>query len=70
MSINTLPPAANSPAALLDYDETQRYLGGLSRSTIKTLAGNGEIARVSIGSRTMFLRSSLDAYITRITAAE
>ena len=60
------PHPAGAPPSLFDYAATQQYLGNISRSTVKTLAGKGEIARISIGSRTMFLRSSLDAYIERI----
>ncbi len=66
MKLNTQPQPANAPPHLLNYDATQHYLGNVSRSTVKTLAGNGEITRICIGSRTMFLRSSLDAYIARI----
>jgi hypothetical protein len=64
MSTYKLPPAAMT--ALFDYPTTQAYLGGLSRSTIKTLASTGLITRVNIGSRTLFLKASLDEYIQRL----
>lgn len=52
--------------AFLDYDETIAYMGGgLSRSTIKNLAARGEIVKVHVGTRAMFVRSSVDAYIRR-----
>jgi excisionase family DNA binding protein len=54
-------------APLLDYDEAQRYLGGLSRSKIKELAGKGELRVVRVGRRTLFRRDDLDAYIQRHT---
>lgn len=50
---------------LLAYDAAQAYLGGVSRSTIKTLVGRGELRPISIGRRTLFPRAALDAYIAR-----
>lgn len=50
---------------LLDYDEAGKYLL-VSRSTLKTLAGRGEIERFRISEkRVVFTRESLDAYIER-----
>lgn len=65
MNISTLPRAATEP--LLDYKGTERYLGGVSRSTVKALAASGEIRVVRIGRRTMFRRDDLEAYIARHT---
>lgn len=62
---NTEPPT--TVPALLDYPATQRYLS-VSRSTIKSLAGAGHLTRVSIGSRTLFTKQSIDAYIERLQA--
>jgi excisionase family DNA binding protein len=70
MSTNVLPSATAAVlAALLDYNATQEYLGGLSRSTLKALATNGEIRVVHIGRRTMFRRDDLDAFIARKSRA-
>ena len=54
-------------APLLDYGAAQRYLGGLSRSKVKELAGKGELRVVRVGRRAMFRRDDLDAYIQRHT---
>lgn len=70
MNMDVLPQAtAAALAALLDYDTTQAYLGGLSRSSLKALAANGELRIVRIGRRTMFRRDDLDAYVERQTVA-
>ncbi len=53
---------------LLDYDAAQRYLGGVSRSTVKTLIGRGDIEVIRVGGgrgRTMFTREALDRYVER-----
>lgn len=52
-------------SALLDYPAAQSYLGNLSRSTLKTLVGKGELRPVKVGSRTLFRRNDLDALIKR-----
>jgi len=54
-----------SQAALLDYPAAQIYLGGVSRSTLKSLVGSGDLAVVNIGRRTLFRRCDLDDYIAR-----
>jgi excisionase family DNA binding protein len=53
--------------ALMDYPTTGRYLS-VSRSTIKALAAAGHLTRVTIGSRTLFTKKSIDAYIERLQA--
>jgi excisionase family DNA binding protein len=62
MNGHILPTA---DAALLDYPSAQTYLGGVSRSTLKTLVGSGELRVVNIGRRTLFRRYDLDEYIAR-----
>jgi len=57
-------------AALLDYPASQTYLGGVSRSTLKSLTGNGQLHVIRIGRRTMFSREELDAFIARRRNAE
>jgi excisionase family DNA binding protein len=64
MDTNTRPPATD---ALLDYPSAQRYLGQLSRSTLKALAATCQLRIVRIGRRTMFRRDDLDSYIERQT---
>ena len=66
MNMNSLTSAAT---ALLDYGAAQRYLGGVSRSTLKALAANKELRVVRIGRRTMFRRDDLDAFIARKSVA-
>lgn len=61
------PQSLQAPpeVALLDYPSAQRYLGGVSRSTLKTLIGRGELAVVRIRRRTLFRRVDLDAFVSR-----
>ena len=61
-------PPTTAGLALLDYPSTQRYLS-ISRSTIKTLAAGGHLTKVNIGSRTLFTKKSIDAYIERLEAS-
>jgi len=49
--------------SLLDYERAGLYLGGVSRSTIKTLHGKQLIQGVKLLGRTLFTRASLDAYV-------
>jgi excisionase family DNA binding protein len=51
------------PTALLPYPDAQQYLGGISRSTLKTLAASGAIRSIAIGTRRLFPREELDRYI-------
>jgi excisionase family DNA binding protein len=53
-----------SPAALFAYAEAQKYLGGISRSTLKALVGSGAIRSIAIGTRRLFPRDELERYIT------
>ncbi|MGA8098151.1 MAG: helix-turn-helix domain-containing protein [Candidatus Cybelea sp.] len=54
-------------AALMNYEATQGYLGGVSRSTVKGLVADNELRKLKIGRRTLFRRDDLDAYIERRT---
>ncbi len=56
-------------SALLDFDAAQNYLGGISRSTLKLLRAQGEIAAVNVHRRVLFPRAALDEYISRQVAA-
>lgn len=61
---------APSPA-LLAYAEAQRYLGGISRSTLKALVASGEVQSITIHRRRLFSRAALDSYISiRLAHAE
>jgi excisionase family DNA binding protein len=62
MNKDIQPSAAT---ALLDYQAAARYLGGLSRSTLKALAANSDLRVVHIGRRALFRRDDLDAFIAR-----
>ena len=54
---------AVSPA-LVDYLGAQRYLGGISRSTLKRLISDGSLRSVLIGvGRRMIPVAALDEYI-------
>lgn len=55
----------HSLAALLDFTEAQRYLGNISRSTLKLLKARGEITAVNVNRRVLFPRAALDEYIAR-----
>jgi hypothetical protein len=61
-----------TPPALLDFRETQSYLGNVSRSTVKELRARGDIVAIRIGQkRVMFTRQGLDTYIAgRLKAAK
>lgn len=45
--------------------EEARFTLGISRTTLWRLVKAGDLDAVSIGSRTLIARASLDAYITR-----
>jgi hypothetical protein len=51
--------------ALFDYDQLRAYLGNISRSKAKEIVASEDIVKVNIGTRALFLRSSVDAYIER-----
>jgi excisionase family DNA binding protein len=67
MQVNVLAAVAS---ALLDYEAAQRYLGGVSRSTLKQLVTSKELRRLKIRRRTLFRRDDLDAYIERHTPGD
>jgi excisionase family DNA binding protein len=60
MSTNKQDPTA----ALLAYADAQKYLGGISRSTLKALVGKGVIRSIAIGTRRLFPRDELQRYIS------
>ncbi|MGB8909093.1 MAG: helix-turn-helix domain-containing protein [Candidatus Cybelea sp.] len=51
----------------MNYEATQGYLGGVSRSTVKGLVAKNELRKLKIGRRTLFRKDDLDAYIERHT---
>jgi excisionase family DNA binding protein len=56
---------AETRRALLDKQDAQAALGGISRPTLDRLRRNGEIACVRVGRRVFFLADDLDDYIAR-----
>ena len=52
----------------LPYDDAAAYLG-VSVRTMKQLAKVGEVPKLMIGSRVLFAREDLDAYVDRLKAA-
>lgn len=52
-------------SVLLDKQDTQAALGGISRPTLDRLRRNGEIACVRVGRRVFFLADDVENYITR-----
>jgi excisionase family DNA binding protein len=55
---------------LLDYDQAQRFLGAVSRSTMKALIARGAIKSVTIGRRRLFPRSELERFVAERIAAK
>lgn len=58
-----------SEKALYDYRSAGAFLGGLSRSMLKTLVGRGELHPIKIGRRTFFRITDLTAFVARHEAA-
>lgn len=50
-----------SVPVLLDISATRQVLGGVSRSTIYSLAKKGALQPVKLARRTMFLREEVEA---------
>lgn len=53
--------------ALLDFSAAQRYLGGLSRSTLKLHVWRGLLRPTRIGRRVFFRRGELDRFVASCT---
>lgn len=49
--------------ALMDYPAAQRFLGNVSRSTVKALVGSGRIRSLTIGRRRLIPLSELERYV-------
>lgn len=62
---STLQPPTTIQPALLSFSEAQRYLGNISRSTLKLLKARGDVQAININRRVLFTRAALDAYIAR-----
>lgn len=66
-----MSPRPSLPTAerrLLSYAHAAEYLG-ISLRGMKEIAAKGEIRKVQIGSRVLFDRGDLDAYIERVKRA-
>jgi len=61
-----LQPTAS---ALVDYPEAQRFLGNVSRSTVKALVATGAIKSLTIGRRRLIPLSELERFIAERIAA-
>jgi excisionase family DNA binding protein len=57
--------SAETPPEALTTDQVARQLG-LSRSTVATMIGRGQLASVKIGAARRVLRRDLDAYLTAL----
>lgn len=57
--------SADTPPEALTTDQVARQLG-LSRSTVASMIGRGELASVKIGGARRVLRRDLDAYLTAL----
>jgi excisionase family DNA binding protein len=62
MATSTITPE------LLSIPDAQRYLGDISRPTLYNLIAGGHITRVHLGRRAMLTRTSLEAYVQRLSA--
>ena len=49
--------------ALMDFPAAQKYLGGVSRSTLKLYVWRGLLRPTRIGKRVLFQRVELDRFI-------
>ncbi len=63
--LGTVEPSTTLAPALLSFSEAQRYLGNISRSTLKLLKARGDVQAINVNRRVLFPRTSLDAYISR-----
>jgi excisionase family DNA binding protein len=68
--LDSLQPSPTLAPALLSFSEAQRYLGSISRSTLKLLKARGEIRAINVNRRVLFSRAALDDYIARRMEAE
>jgi hypothetical protein len=59
--------AATPGQALLDFPAAQRYLGGISRSTLKLHVWRSLLQPTRIGKRVFFQRKELDRFIAERT---
>jgi predicted DNA-binding transcriptional regulator AlpA len=66
---NLKNPPSKPLTALLDFPDAQRYLGNISRSTLKKLVVDGALARIHLGRRVAFRIAELDRYIASLEKA-
>ena len=59
--------AETSPARFVDVDEAKRQLC-LSTASIYNLMNAGDLRKIKLGRKTVFLQSDLDAFIQRKVA--
>lgn len=50
-------------AALLDFPNACRYLGGVSEAFVRRAVERGALKRIKVGRRVMFMRTELDRFI-------
>ena len=55
---------------LLSIEEVRDRLGGIGRTTVWKLIGDGDLRRVKIGARSLVLESSLVDYVAGQVEAE
>ncbi len=56
-------PAATMPAGALSRRDACAYLGGVSERYLDQLAAAGEIQRIKLGAKSVYLRHDLDKYL-------
>ncbi len=52
---------------LYPLSEVRQRLGGISRTTLYSLLGSGDLVPVKIGSRSFIPAATLDAFVERLT---
>jgi len=57
----------NDNPKLDSIPDTQKLLGGISRTTLYELAKRGDLAVVRIGRRAFVTRASIDQYVERLS---
>ena len=59
------PQSAPLTPACLSVPETQRYLGGIGRTTLHEIVKRGDVPAVRIGRRCVFAVADLDRYLRK-----
>jgi excisionase family DNA binding protein len=61
------PEATKEPSILVTQMEAARLLGGVGRTTLWRMLERGDLRRVTVGSRALVTRESIDSYVQRQT---